>query len=176
MGRNIVTGSNGRLQAPGFRLARGREPRTDPQLHAGRASRKPGARRPKPISQAGWTLIELVVVMAIIVVLAGMAMTVHKNSVTLGKEAVLREDLFRMRDAMDQYYADKGRYPADLQALVSDGYLRAVPADPFTRSSDTWQTVPAEPDPSNPSAESGVSNVKSGSDQSSMMGQPYADW
>ena len=72
--------------------------------------------------------------MSIITVLAAMAMTVHRNSIILGREAVLREDLFRMRDAIDQYYADKGKYPADLQALVSDGYLRAVPNDPFTDS------------------------------------------
>ncbi len=124
----------------------------------------------------GWTLIELVVVMAIIGVLAAMAMTVHRNSVTLTREAVLKEDLFRMRDAIDQYYADKGRYPADLQALVSDGYMREVPIDPFTDSRDTWQTIQAEADPSNPAAEPGVFNVKSGSDKVSMQGQPYADW
>jgi general secretion pathway protein G len=127
-------------------------------------------------SEAGWTLVELVIVMSIITVLAAMAMTVHTNSVTLGKEAVLKEDLFRMRDAIDQYYADKGKYPADLQALVTDGYLRAVPADPFTNSAETWQTIPAEPDANNPSAEPGVFNVKSGSDRSSLMGQPYADF
>ena len=114
--------------------------------------------------------------MAIITVLAAMAMTVHRNSVILGREAVLREDLFRMRDAIDQYYADKGKYPADLQALVSDGYLRAVPNDPFTDSAETWQTIPAEPDANNPSAEPGVFNVKSGSDKSSLMGTPYSDF
>ena len=81
-----------------------------------------------------------------------------------------------MRDAIDQYYADKGKYPADLQALVSDGYLRAVPNDPFTDSAETWQTIPAEPDPNNPSAEPGVFNVKSGSDKSSLLGTPYSDF
>ena len=75
---------------------------------------------------------------------------------------MLRTDLFRMRDAIDQYYADKGKYPASLDALVSDGYLRKIPADPITQSADTWQTVPAEPDPGNPSAEPGIYNVKSG--------------
>jgi general secretion pathway protein G len=133
--------------------------------------------RPRRLpSQAGWTLIELVVVMSIITVLAAMAMTVHRNSITLGKEAVLREDLFRMRDAIDQYYADKGKYPADLQSLVGEGYLRAVPVDPMTESADTWQTIPAEPDASNPSADVGVFNVKSGSDKTSLMGQPYTDF
>jgi general secretion pathway protein G len=127
-------------------------------------------------SERGWTLVELVIVMTIITVLAAMAMTVHRNSVTLAKEAVLREDLFRMRDAIDQYYADKGRYPSDLQALVSDGYLREVPQDPFTETRDSWQTIPAEPDASNPAATVGIFNVKSGSERMSMSGAPYADW
>jgi general secretion pathway protein G len=81
-----------------------------------------------------------------------------------------------MRDAIDQYYADKGKYPADLQSLVGEGYLRAVPVDPMTESADTWQTIPAEPDASNPSADVGVFNVKSGSDKTSLMGQPYTDF
>jgi general secretion pathway protein G len=124
----------------------------------------------------GFTLLELMVVMALIVVIAGMAMASYRNSVILAQEAVLREDLFRMRDAIDQYYADKNKYPTTLEALVSDGYLRAIPEDPFTRSSTTWQEVPAEPDANNPTAEPGVYNIKSGSDKTSMQGTPYADW
>ena len=76
---------------------------------------------------------------------------------------MLKENLFRMRDAIDQYYADKAKYPATLEALVSDGYLRKIPEDPFTRSADTWQIVNAEPDASNPAADLGVFDVKSGS-------------
>jgi len=124
----------------------------------------------------GFTLLELMVVMALIVVLAGMAMASYRNSVTLAQEAVLREDLFRMRDAIDQYYADKNKYPSALDALVSDGYLRALPEDPFTKSASTWQEVPAEPDASNPSAEPGVYNVRSGSERTSMQGTPYSEW
>ena len=124
----------------------------------------------------GFTLLELMVVMALIVVIAGMAMASYRNSLTLAQEAVLREDLFRMRDAIDQYYADKNKYPSTLEALVSDGYLRAIPEDPFTRSNATWQEIPAEPDANNLSAEPGVYNVKSGSDKVSMQGTPYADW
>jgi general secretion pathway protein G len=127
-------------------------------------------------SAQGWTLIELVVVMAIIALLASMAMTNHVNGVRLGREAVLREDLFRMRDAIDQYYADKGRYPADLQALVSDGYMRAIPVDPFTDSADTWQTIPAEPDTNNPAAQVGIFNVKSGAEGTSLGNQAYSEW
>ena len=124
----------------------------------------------------GFTLLELMVVMALIVVIAGMAMASYRNSVTLAQEAVLREDLFRMRDAIDQYYADKNKYPSTLEALVTDGYLRAIPDDPFTKSNTTWQEIPAEPDVNNPSAELGVYNVKSGSDKLSMQGTPYSEW
>ena len=89
---------------------------------------------------------------------------------------MLKTDLFRMRDAIDQYYADKGKYPADLDALVSDGYMRALPEDPITKSRDSWQTVPAEPDPSNSTAEPGIYNVKSGAQGTSLQGGPYAEF
>jgi hypothetical protein len=79
-------------------------------------------------------------------------------------------------DAIDQYYADKGKYPASLDALVSDGYIRSVPEDPITLSNSTWQTVPAEPDPGNPSAESGVYDVKSGAPGTSLDGSSYSEW
>ena len=110
----------------------------------------------------GFTLIELLIVIALISILATMGLVQYKNSVQSSREAVLHTDLFRMRDAIDQYYADKGKYPASLDALVSDGYMRKIPEDPMTKSSDTWQTEPAEPDPANPSAEPGIYNVKSG--------------
>jgi general secretion pathway protein G len=125
---------------------------------------------------AGFTLIELMVVISLIVVLASMGLVQYRQSVVRSKEAVLKEDLFRMRDAIDQYYADKNQYPATLTALVSDGYLRQVPKDPFTNSESSWQEVPAEPDPSNPTAQPGVYDVKSGSDASALDGSRYADW
>ena len=126
--------------------------------------------------ESGFTMIELVVVMMLIVILATMGMTQYKTSQTYAKEAVLKEDLFRLRDAIDQYYADKGQYPSTLDTLVSDGYLRKLPEDPFTKSSSSWQTVPAEPDPANPTAEPGVYDVKSGSDATALDGTKYADW
>jgi len=126
--------------------------------------------------KGGWTLIELVIVMAIITVLAALATVGARNAVTLSREATLKEDLFRMRDAIDQYYADKGKYPADLQALVTDQYMREVPIDPISRSRDSWQTIPAEPDPNNPSAEPGIFNVKSGAEGTSLQGQAYAEF
>jgi len=127
-------------------------------------------------AEAGFTLIELMVVVALIAVLAGMGVVQYRNAVVRTKEAVLQEDLFRMRDAIDQYYADKAKYPLDLATLVSEGYLRQVPKDPITNSSETWQTIPSEPDPSNPSADVGIFNVKSGSDGTSIDGTRYAEW
>ena len=124
----------------------------------------------------GFTLIELMIVLTLIVILATMGMTQYRTSVVYAREATLHEDLFRMRDAIDQYYADKGQWPSTLDALVSDGYLRKLPDDPFTKSNSTWQTVPAEPDPNNPTAEVGVFDVKSGSDATALDGSKYAEW
>jgi general secretion pathway protein G len=125
---------------------------------------------------AGFTLIELMVVVALISVLAGMGVVLYGTQVKRAREAVLREDLFRMRDAIDQYYADKGKYPASLEALVTDGYLRQIPKDPITNATDTWQTVPSEPDPGDPTAEPGIFDVKSGAPGTAIDGSPYADW
>jgi general secretion pathway protein G len=125
---------------------------------------------------AGFTLIELIVVTALIIVLTTMAMVSYQNSVIRAREAVLKEDLFRLRDAIDQYYADKTKWPATLQDLVTDGYVREIPKDPMTDSAETWQTVPAEADPSNTSAEPGIFDVKSGSDKLALDGTPYAEW
>src|SRR5690606_12891437 len=109
-------------------------------------------------------------------ILASIGLMTYRDSVQRGREAVLKENLFRMREAIDQFYVDKGKYPVDLSELVSAGYIRAVPVDPVTRSADTWQQVPAEPDPNNPSLEVGVYDVKSGSEGTSLDGTPYADW
>ena len=125
---------------------------------------------------AGFTLIELLVVVSLIVILATVGMAQYKNSVIYAKQAVLKDDLFKLNDAIDQYYADKGQYPSSLDALVSDGYLRAIPVDPFTNSASTWQTVPSEPEPNNPTAQGGVYAVKSGSDGTALDGTKYADW
>ncbi len=124
----------------------------------------------------GWTLIELLVVISLIMILASVAMNQYSTSIRAAQEATLKTNLFRMRDAIDQYFADKGQYPASIQALVSEGYLRAVPLDPITRSTDTWSTTPAEPDPSRPSSEVGIYDVKSGSDGMALDGSRYSDW
>jgi len=127
-------------------------------------------------SSQGWTLIELLVVLSLILILASVAMSQYRTSVRTAEEAALRANLFRMRDAIDQYYADKGEYPPSLDSLVSDGYLRAIPMDTITRSSDTWRTVPAEPDPTRPTADPGIYDVKSGSDAEALDGTRYSDW
>ena len=129
-----------------------------------------------PNGQRGFTLIELLVVLSLISILAAMGMVQHRNSVLKAQEATLMTDLFHMRDAIDQYFADKGKYPASLDALVSENYLRKIPDDPVTRSAETWQIIPAEPDPSNPSAEPGIYNVKSGAQGTALDGRSYADF
>ncbi len=124
----------------------------------------------------GFTLIELMIVMSLIVVLAAIGLATHANGQTRAREAVLKEDLFRMRDTIDQYYADKNEYPAALGALVAGRYLRAIPVDPFTNSADTWQTTMSGLDAANPSAQPGIFDVKSGSDRTALDGTQYADW
>ena len=121
-------------------------------------------------------MIELMVVMSIIVILSTMAVVQYRHSVVLAREGVLKDDLFKMRDAIDQYYADKNQYPATLDALVSEGYMRKIPDDPFTKRSDSWITEPAPPDPNNPTAEPGVYEVKSGFDGTALDGSKYSDW
>jgi general secretion pathway protein G len=130
----------------------------------------------KRASEGGFTLIELMIVMSLIVILASIGLAIYTNSVTKAKESVLKEDLFRMRDAIDQYYSDKGKYPSSLQDLVSDKYLRSIPVDPFTNSADTWREVPAEPDPTNPAVQPGVYDVRSGSELKGLDGTNYSDW
>ena len=127
-------------------------------------------------SVRGFTLIELLVVMTLLVILAGMGLSQYRNSVRRSEEAVLKENLFRMRDAMDQFYADKQKWPSDLSELVSEGYIREIPTDPITKSKDTWQTKTAEPDGNNPASSIGIDNVFSGSEETALDGSRYADW
>ena len=127
-------------------------------------------------SAGGFTMIELLIVMTLVVILASVGMVQYRNSVTRAEESVLKENLFRMRDAMDQFYADKNKWPADLAELVSEGYIREVPTDPITKSKETWQTETAEPDPNNPASAGGIDNVKSGSERTALDGTRYSDW
>ena len=127
-------------------------------------------------TRAGFTLVELLVVMMIIVILAGTGLALYSTSVTKANEAALLQDLSVMRRALDDYYADKNKYPPSLATLVDEKYLRTIPREPFTQSADTWQTELSEPDPSNPSSEPGIFDVKSGSDRIGINNIPYAEW
>jgi general secretion pathway protein G len=131
-------------------------------------------RRSRPAD--GFTLIELMIVMMLIVILASVVLVQYGNAVTRSKEAVLKEDLFRLRNAIDEYYADKGKHPPSLEALVDEKYIRSIPIDPFTNSSDTWEEVTADPDPRNPGADFGISDVKSGAQQTAIDGTRYSEW
>jgi general secretion pathway protein G len=124
----------------------------------------------------GFTLIELLVVISLIFTLSGIALVNYQSSVRRTREAVLKQDLFRMRDAIDQFYADKNKYPASLDELVTEKYLRSIPQDPFTSTKDSWQTVMSEPDPLNPTAQPGVYDVKSGSEETALDGTKYSEW
>ena len=117
----------------------------------------------------------MTVVISLIVVLSTLALVGYRNAIAGSREAVLKEDLFRMRDAIDQYYADIQQYPSDLETLVAEGYLRAVPVDPFTGSSDTWRPILAELDPADPFAQ-GVFDIKSSYEGVALDGTSYAEW
>ena len=124
---------------------------------------------------SGWTLIELTIVIALITILSTIALVGYRTAITRTREAVLKEDLFRMRDAIDQFHADRGVYPTALEGLVSSGYLRSIPDDPFTNSNDTWVTVLAEVDPSDPLMQ-GIYDVQSGALGTALDGTQYAEW
>ena len=132
-------------------------------------------RRHRGRTAGGWTLVELMIVISLMTTLSAIALVGYRSAVTRSREAVLKEDLFRMRDAIDQYYADRGEYPSSLESMVSEGYLRSVPDDPFTGTPDSWQTVLADLDPANPLAQ-GIFDVKSGYEGLALDGSAYADW
>ena len=132
-------------------------------------------RRLRGRDHAGFTLVELTVVISLIVVLSTLAMVGYRSAITRSREAVLKEDLFRMRDAIDQYYADKQQYPSALETLVSEGYLRAVPAEPFTNSSESWQPILAELDPADPFSQ-GIFDVKTTYEGVALDGTVYSEW
>jgi len=123
-------------------------------------------------ARRGFTLVEVMVVMAIIVTILAIAVPFYTTAMVRAKESVLMSNLFTLRAVIDQYTYDKEEPPQALDDLVSEGYLREIPLDPFTESRDTWQVI----NDTGPTGESGVYNVHSGSDRVGLNGTPYSEW
>jgi len=126
--------------------------------------------------QRGFTLIELIIVCAMISILLGVLVPVYKIHVVHANEAVLKEDLYNMRTAIDQYTQDKAKAPQALNDIVTAGYLHAIPKDPFTHSAETWQVVQEDVLTSIDQTAPGISDVKSGSNLISTEGTAYSSW
>lgn len=147
-------------------------------IHRKKARQRRGSR------QQGFTLLELIIVVAMIGILATMAIPALKESPRRAKEAVLKTNLRTMRDVINQHFADKGNYPASLEELADAGYLREIPNDPFTGTNETWEVEyeefeedfePAETDlPED--GQPGIIDVFSGSELVSLDGEPYSEW
>lgn len=134
-----------------------------------------GKRRSRLV-RAGFTLIELMIVMAIVVTLMAIAVPYYQKSLLRAKESVLHSDLFTMRQMIDEYSFDKQKAPQTLDELVSDGYLREVPKDPITGNNQSWKVIMEDPSQSVNNSEPGIWDVRSGSDKTSLDGTPYSDW
>lgn len=135
--------------------------------------------RPIPTGRArratrGFTFVELMVVVTIIVILITMAIPVYQRSIVRAKESVLANNLFTLRTVIDNYTYDNAKAPQSLQDLVSAGYLRAIPVDPITGSNQTWQTVPEDPSQAVDQTNPGIWDVHSGSDKTALDGTPYS--
>ncbi|MGD0297476.1 MAG: type II secretion system protein [Bryobacteraceae bacterium] len=124
----------------------------------------------------GFTLIELMIVMAIIAVLMAVAIPIYSRSIARAKESVLKNNLFTLRTVIDEYTYDKQKAPQSLEDLVSDGYLRQVPIDPMTGTADTWKVIMEDATNTVSQTEPGIFDVRSGSDKTSLEGNPYSDW
>ncbi|MCU0762131.1 MAG: type II secretion system GspH family protein [Hydrogenophaga sp.] len=133
-------------------------------MRPGKPPRNQGAKR-------GFTLIELLVVLAVLAILASMVAPMYMDRVEDAREAVLKQNLAGLRQAIDQYYRDKGRYPGNLNALVEDRYIRSIPVDPVTQSDTTWVAVPPSPGVAN-----AVFDVKSGATGKARDGTEFAQW
>jgi len=129
-------------------------------------------------TKSGFTLIELIIVFTLIGILLGLALPQYKYATKKAREAVLKEDLYVLRKLIDQYFSDKGKYPASLQTLVEEGYLRRLPVDPFTGSDKTWEEIQEQLSPEEAMAGklAGVIDVRSGSKELAIDGTPYNTW
>jgi general secretion pathway protein G len=126
--------------------------------------------------ELGFTMVELMIVMAIIVILVSLAIPQYQKALIRSKESVLHNNLFTLRQVIDEYTYDKQKAPQALADLVSAGYLREIPLDPITGSNDTWHVVMEDALQSVDQTAPGIFDVKSGSDKEGLDGTPYADW
>ena len=142
-----------------------------PPIPSGESRRQGVSRR-----RLGFTLVELMIVMAIIAILISIAIPVYNRAITRARESVLKNNLFTMRTVIDEYTYDKGKAPQNIQDLVSDGYLRQIPIDPMTGSSDSWKVIMEDALTAVNQTDPGIFDVRSGSDKTSLEGTPYAEW
>ena len=126
--------------------------------------------------RAGFTMIELMIVMAIVVILIATAIPQYQKSLIRAKESVLKNNLFTIRMMIDEYSYDKQKAPQTLQDLVQEGYLREVPKDPMTGNNTSWRTIQEDATQATSATEPGIFDVRSGSDKTSLEGTPYSEW
>ncbi|MEK7751800.1 MAG: type II secretion system protein [Acidobacteriota bacterium] len=131
---------------------------------------------PTRSGKAGFTLIEIMIVMAIVTILVSIAVPLYQKSILRAKESVLRNNLFTLRTVIDEYTYDKQKAPQSIDDLVRDGYLRQVPVDPITGSNTSWKLVMEEAMASVNQTEPGIFDIRSGADKTSLEGTPYSDW
>ena len=126
--------------------------------------------------QRGFTLMEMMIVISIMLILVGIAIPMYNQTIVRAREAVLRQDLFTLRSVINQYTDDKTKAPQSLDDLITAGYLKQIPADPFTRSNSSWQVQQEDVMQSIDQQEPGITDVHSGSDATSSDGTPYSEW
>jgi general secretion pathway protein G len=147
---------------------------TGDQESGSRGTDLPSAPCRLPTRALGFTLLELMIVISIIIILAAIALPQYQKTIMHARETVLRDDLYKLRSLLDQYAADKGKLPQSLDDLVASEYMREIPTDPITGQKD-WTTETGE-DPNSSSGEQGVTNVHSASGDVSSEGTPYNEW
>ena len=131
---------------------------------------------PRCRKKRGFTIIELMIVISIIVILMGIAVPLYQQSLIRARESVLREDLYTLRNAIDQYTLDKQRAPQTLDDVAQAGYIKSIPKDPFTNATDTWTTEMEDSLRSLDQTQPGIADVHSGSNRTGSDGTPYNTW